>query len=45
MAESPPLLRVDDISLSFGGVHALTDVSFEVEQGPKGLQASKVMPN
>ena len=33
MAESPSLLQVSDISLSFGGVHALTDVSFSVNQG------------
>jgi len=33
MAESPPLLQVSDISLSFGGVHALTDVSFDVRRG------------
>lgn len=32
---SPPteLLEVNDISLSFGGVHALTDVSFAVRRG------------
>jgi branched-chain amino acid transport system ATP-binding protein len=33
MAETPPLLQVSDISLSFGGVHALTDVSFDVKKG------------
>lgn len=33
MAETPSLLQVSDISLSFGGVHALTDVSFSVNQG------------
>ncbi len=33
MAETPALLQVSDISLSFGGVHALTDVSFSVRQG------------
>ena len=33
MAETPPLLQVSDISLSFGGVHALTDVSFDVRRG------------
>jgi branched-chain amino acid transport system ATP-binding protein len=33
MAETPPLLQISDISLSFGGVHALTDVSFSVKQG------------
>ena len=27
------LLRVDNISLSFGGVKALTDVSFDVQRG------------
>jgi branched-chain amino acid transport system ATP-binding protein len=33
MAETAPLLQVSDISLSFGGVHALTDVSFDVRRG------------
>ncbi len=33
MTESPSLLKVSDISLSFGGVHALTDVSFRVRPG------------
>jgi branched-chain amino acid transport system ATP-binding protein len=33
MPETPPLLQVCDISLSFGGVHALTDVSFDVRRG------------
>jgi branched-chain amino acid transport system ATP-binding protein len=33
MAETPPLLQISDISLSFGGVHALTDVSFGVNKG------------
>jgi len=33
MTETPPLLNVSDISLSFGGVHALTDVSFSVNKG------------
>ncbi len=33
MTEMPSLLDVSDISLSFGGVHALTDVSFDVTQG------------
>ncbi len=33
MAETPSLLQVSDISLSFGGVHALTDVSFSVNPG------------
>ena len=28
-----PLLRVDDITLRFGGVHALTGVSFEIREG------------
>ena len=27
------LLRVDNVSLRFGGVHALTDVSFDIRQG------------
>ena len=27
------LLAVEDISLSFGGVRALTDVSFDIRQG------------
>ncbi len=31
--ETPPLLQVDQVSLSFGGVHALTNVSFEVHAG------------
>jgi branched-chain amino acid transport system ATP-binding protein len=30
---SPPLLRISSISKSFGGVHALQEVSFDVEQG------------
>ncbi|MDP2560314.1 ABC transporter ATP-binding protein [Psychrobium sp. 1_MG-2023] len=30
---SKPILKVEHISLAFGGVKALTDVSFEVEQG------------
>jgi branched-chain amino acid transport system ATP-binding protein len=33
MSEPAPLLNVSDVSLSFGGVHALTDVSFQVNQG------------
>ncbi|MCF6178884.1 MAG: ABC transporter ATP-binding protein [Geopsychrobacter sp.] len=33
MAETPPLLQINDISLSFGGVHALTDVDFSVKKG------------
>lgn len=33
MTETFPLLNVNDISLSFGGVHALTDVSFHVAPG------------
>lgn len=33
MSESPPLLKVDNIFLSFGGVHALRDVSFAVTKG------------
>ena len=28
-----PLLRVDDITLGFGGVHALSGVSFEIRKG------------
>ena len=31
MTES--ILKVENISLAFGGVKALTDVSFEVKQG------------
>jgi len=31
--ETPSLLQVDQVSLSFGGVHALTNVSFNVKQG------------
>ena len=31
--QSETLLEVDAISLSFGGVHALVDVSFDVQQG------------
>jgi len=31
--ESAPLLQVEQVSLSFGGVHALTNVSFEVNPG------------
>lgn len=33
MNQQSPLLTVDDVSLSFGGVHALTEVSFGVEKG------------
>ena len=28
-----PLLQVDDVSMSFGGVHALSGVSFTLQQG------------
>lgn len=33
MSEKPDLLQVDNISLSFAGVKALTDVSFAVREG------------
>lgn len=33
MSDNQPLLKVDNIFLSFGGVHALREVSFEVESG------------
>ena len=33
MSDPTLLLEVNDISLSFGGVHALTDVSFDVRRG------------
>lgn len=33
MTETSPLLKVNDISLAFGGVKALTDVSFHVNKG------------
>ncbi|MDP6697659.1 MAG: ABC transporter ATP-binding protein [Acidimicrobiales bacterium] len=33
MSESAPVLQVDDISLSFKGVKAITDVSFDVADG------------
>ncbi len=33
MSDTSPLLKVSDVSLSFGGVHALTDVAFEVHKG------------
>jgi len=33
MSENHPLLKVENIFLSFGGVHALRDVSFEVSPG------------
>ncbi|TYO95760.1 amino acid/amide ABC transporter ATP-binding protein 1 (HAAT family) [Geothermobacter ehrlichii] len=33
MSETAPLLEVRGVSLSFGGVHALTDVSFQVRKG------------
>ena len=33
MTENQPLLKVDNIFLSFGGVHALREVSFEVYPG------------
>ena len=32
-SDSPPLLEVDGVTLSFGGVKALTDVGFRVEPG------------
>jgi len=31
--QEPPLLRVSGVSLRFGGVVALDDVSFDVHQG------------
>lgn len=33
MTQQPPLLQVREVGLSFGGVHAIRDVSFEVRQG------------
>ena len=33
MSENHPLLKVENIFLSFGGVHALREVSFEVSPG------------
>jgi branched-chain amino acid transport system ATP-binding protein len=33
LAGSPPLLSIDNVSLQFGGVRALTDVSFDVRSG------------
>ncbi len=33
MAESAPILAAENVSLRFGGVRALTDVSFEVRRG------------
>ena len=33
MNDNQPLLKVDNIFLSFGGVHALREVSFDVESG------------
>ncbi|EHR50760.1 ABC-type branched-chain amino acid transport system, ATPase component [Saccharomonospora marina XMU15] len=33
MTEQPLLLEVREVGLSFGGVHAIRDVSFEVRQG------------
>lgn len=33
MSETHPLLKVENIFLSFGGVHALREVSFEVSPG------------
>jgi branched-chain amino acid transport system ATP-binding protein len=33
MAEDQAILRIQDVSLSFGGVQALIDVSFEVKKG------------
>jgi len=33
MSETAPLLNVNAVSLSFGGVHALTDVGFQVAPG------------
>jgi len=32
-SEGRTLLRVDDITLGFGGVHALSGVSFEIREG------------
>ena len=34
---APPLLQVDGVTLAFGGVRALTDVSFAVNQGAYAL--------
>jgi branched-chain amino acid transport system ATP-binding protein len=46
----PPLLHVDDISLSFGGVHALRNVSLDVEPheifsviGPNGAGKTSLL--
>lgn len=33
MSENQPIIKVDNIFLSFGGVHALREVSFEVRPG------------
>jgi branched-chain amino acid transport system ATP-binding protein len=49
-AEAPPVLRLDNISLSFGGVKALTDISFDVREhevraiiGPNGAGKSSML--
>ena len=33
MSSTQPLLQIEDISLSFGGIQALKNVSFEVNSG------------
>ena len=46
----PTLLKADNISLAFGGVKALTDISFEVKEheilaiiGPNGAGKSSML--
>lgn len=50
MSDKSPLLNVGDVSLSFGGVHALTDVSFDVGRreifsiiGPNGAGKTSIL--
>ena len=43
-AERPALLEVNDVSLTFGGVSALEEVSFGVGEGADLLRDSILLP-